>query len=37
VIEGRIQIDRLGELAPREQLKLILSFLMLVLLERSRG
>lgn len=35
--EGRFQIDQLGELTPREQLNLILSFLMLVLLERSRG
>lgn len=35
--EGRFQIDRLGELSPREELNLILSFLMLVLLERSRG
>jgi hypothetical protein len=35
--EGRFQIDKLGELAPREELNLMLSFLMLVLLERSRG
>lgn len=35
--EGRFQIDRLGELSPREELNLILGFLMLVLLERSRG
>ncbi|TAE78660.1 MAG: hypothetical protein EAZ65_04690 [Verrucomicrobia bacterium] len=35
--EGRFQIDKLGDLSPREELNLILSFLMLVLLERSRG
>ncbi len=35
--EGRFQIDKLGELNPREELNLFLSFLMLVLLERSRG
>jgi len=35
--EGRFQIDKLGELSPREELNLILSFLMLVLLERGRG
>ena len=35
--EGRFQIDKLGDLTPREELNLILSFLMLVLLERSRG
>jgi hypothetical protein len=35
--EGRFQIDKLGELTPREELNLILSLLMLVLLERSRG
>lgn len=35
--EGRFQIDKLGELAPREELNLILGFLMLVLLERGRG
>lgn len=35
--EGRFQIDKLGELGPREELNLILGFLMLVLLERGRG
>lgn len=35
--EGRFQIDKPGELTPREELNLILSFLMLVLLERGRG
>jgi hypothetical protein len=35
--EGRFQIDKLGDLTPREELNLFLSFLMLVLLERRRG
>jgi hypothetical protein len=35
--EGRFRIDKLGELAPREELNLFLGFLMLVLLERGRG
>ena len=35
--EGRFQIDKVGELTPREELNLILSFMMLVLLERKRG
>jgi hypothetical protein len=35
--EGRFEIAKLGELAPREELNLILSFLMVVLLERRRG
>ncbi|MCX6880806.1 MAG: hypothetical protein NTW21_44445 [Verrucomicrobia bacterium] len=35
--EGRFRIDQLGELTPREELNLVLSFLMLVLLERRRG
>lgn len=35
--EGRFQIDKTGELVPREELNLILGFLMLVLLERGRG
>jgi hypothetical protein len=35
--EGRFQIEKLGELTPREELNLFLSFLMLVLLERRRG
>ncbi len=35
--EGRFRIDKLGELSPREEMNLFLSFLMLVLLERRRG
>ena len=35
--EGKFGIDRLVELAPREELNLLLSFLMMLLLERSRG
>lgn len=35
--EGKFRFDKLAELSPREELNLILSFLMLVLLERSRG
>lgn len=35
--EGRFRIEKLGEMTPREELNLILSFLMLVLLERQRG
>ncbi|MES2658172.1 MAG: hypothetical protein V4689_06115 [Verrucomicrobiota bacterium] len=35
--EGRFQLEKLGELTPREELNLFLSFMMLVLLERSRG
>jgi hypothetical protein len=35
--EGRFQIDRVGNLTPREEMNLILSFMMLVLLERRRG
>ncbi|GAA5480898.1 hypothetical protein [Haloferula sargassicola] len=35
--EGRFQIEKLGDLSPREELNLVLSFLMLVLLERRRG
>jgi hypothetical protein len=35
--EGRFQIEKLGDLTPREELNLVLSFLMLVLLERRRG
>lgn len=35
--EGRFRIDKLGELSPREEMNLLLSYLMLVLLERSRG
>ena len=35
--EGRFRIDKVGELAPREEMNLLLSYLMLVLLERRRG
>lgn len=35
--EGRFQIERLAPVDPREELNLLLSFLMLVLLERRRG
>lgn len=35
--EGRFQLDKLGEMTPREELNLFLSFMMLVLLERRRG
>ena len=35
--EGRFQIDKLGEMTPREELNLFLSLMMLVLLERRRG
>ncbi|QTN32320.1 hypothetical protein HZ994_08250 [Akkermansiaceae bacterium] len=35
--EGKFEITKLGELSPREELNLMLSFLMLVLLERKRG
>lgn len=35
--EGRFSIEKPGEVTPREELNLILSFLMLVLLERKRG
>jgi hypothetical protein len=35
--EGRFKIEKLGELTPREELNLFLSFMMLVLLERQRG
>ncbi|NNC87646.1 MAG: hypothetical protein HKN82_04200 [Akkermansiaceae bacterium] len=35
--EGRFRIDKLGELSAREELNLLLSFLMLNLLERRRG
>ena len=35
--EGRFQIDKLGEMTPREELNLFLSFMMLILLERRRG
>ncbi len=35
--EGRFQIEKLGDLTPREELNLFLSFMMLILLERRRG
>jgi hypothetical protein len=35
--EGRFEITRLGEMTPREELNLILSVMMLVMLERRRG
>ena len=35
--EGRFKIEKLGVASPREELNLILSFLMLVMLERKRG
>lgn len=35
--EGRFRIDKVGDLAPREEMNLLLSYLMLVLLERRRG
>ena len=35
--EGKFEITKLGELSPREELNLILSFMMLVMLERKRG
>ncbi len=35
--EGRFRIEKLTDLTAREELNLILSFLMLVLLERRRG
>lgn len=35
--EGRFKIEKLGQMTPREELNLFLSFMMLVLLERRRG
>ena len=35
--EGRFKIEKLGEMTPREELNLFLSFMMLVMLERRRG
>ncbi|HEX7261730.1 MAG TPA: hypothetical protein VF258_07945 [Luteolibacter sp.] len=35
--EGRFKLEKLGDMTPREELNLFLSFLMLVLLERRRG
>ena len=35
--EGKFRIEKLSDLTPREELNLLLSFLMMILLERSRG
>lgn len=35
--EGKFRIEKLAELSPQEELNLIMSFLMLVLLEKRRG
>ncbi len=35
--EGKFEIQKLGEMTPREEMNLLLSFLMMVLLERRRG
>ena len=35
--EGKFEIEKLADLSPREELNLVLSFMMLVLLERERG
>lgn len=35
--EGKFKIEKLEEMAPREELNLLLSFLMLILLEKRRG
>ncbi|GAA5131174.1 hypothetical protein JIN84_06400 [Luteolibacter yonseiensis] len=35
--EGKFRLDKLGEMTPREELNLFLSFMMLVMLERQRG
>ncbi len=35
--EGKFRVEKLAELSPREEMNLILSFLMLNLLERRRG
>ncbi|MBT8036422.1 MAG: hypothetical protein KJO21_02650 [Verrucomicrobiae bacterium] len=35
--EGKFTIEKLAELAPQEEINLIYSFLMLLLLERARG
>ncbi|MEO0018928.1 MAG: hypothetical protein RLZZ522_2211 [Verrucomicrobiota bacterium] len=37
LFEGRFTVEKLCDLTPREELNLFLAFLMLVLLERSRG
>lgn len=35
--EGRFKLEKLGEMTPREELNLFLSYMMFVLLERRRG
>lgn len=35
--EGKFEITKVGDMTPREELNLMLSFLMLVMLERQRG
>lgn len=35
--EGRFLLEKLGDMTPREELNLFLSFMMLVMLERRRG
>ncbi|MEJ6573326.1 MAG: hypothetical protein QNL39_15190, partial [Akkermansiaceae bacterium] len=35
--EGKFTIEKLADLSPQEEVNLIYSFLMLLLLERSRG
>lgn len=35
--EGRFEITKVGEMTPREELNLILAYMMLVMLERKRG
>lgn len=36
-LEGRFKIEKLGDMSPREELNLFLSYMMLILLERRRG
>jgi hypothetical protein len=35
--EGKFKLEKLGDMTPREELNLFLSFMMLVMLERQRG
>jgi hypothetical protein len=35
--EGKFLIEKLGNLSEREELNLVMSYLMMVLLERKRG
>ena len=37
LLEARFKLEKVGNLTPREELNLFLSFMMLVLLERKRG